>query len=65
MNRSALETPAAYYTHTVAEICELSKAVNVLVDDDQIVAFLGKSVYESVADFAGAYYDDLKSSFTK
>ena len=50
--------------HTVAEICEFGKAVNVLIDYYQIMAFLSQTVYERIADFAGTYYDDLQSSFT-
>ena len=50
--------------HTVAKVCEFCKAVNVLVDDDQIVALFCESVNERIADFAGTYYDDLKSFFT-
>ena len=50
--------------HTVAEICELSKAFQIFVDNDNIVAFLGKPVYKGIADFAGTYNDDLQSSFS-
>ena len=35
-----------------------------LIDDDKIVAFFSESVYKRITDFAGAYYDDLQSSFT-
>ena len=45
--------------HAVADICEHRKAVKILIDDDKIVTFFGKSVNQSVTDFAGAYNDDL------
>ena len=50
--------------HTVAEICEFGKAVNVLIDYYQIMAFFSQTVYKGIADFSGADYDNFQSSFT-
>ena len=50
-------------THTVAKICEFCQAVNILINDNQIMTFFSQSVNKRITDLAGADYDDLQSSF--